>query len=198
MKKIKILTLTFLLTMGFTFQTCDKCPPFEGEFFDIQGFEIINYTTTSGDEIEENEEVEFSFYGSLALSFEVEYLVNNFEKKSQFGFSLMNTAFAEDCLSNGVKGSKEESIYSLTVLTLNDFNNEYMANDTINEILNVRGTPYNLNEYLAIDSSLIQKELFELDLSTAPTLNEEFHVKMILELSTNEIYEAESIPFIIK
>lgn len=30
-----------------------------------------------------------------------------------------------------------------------------MANDTINEILNVRGTPFNLNEYLANDSSLI-------------------------------------------
>lgn len=198
MKNIKTFALIFLLTIGFTFQNCNKCPPFEGGYFDIRGFEIVNYTTSSGDVIEENQEVEFSFYGSLALAFEVDYLVNHIEEKFPMNFSLMNTAYAEDCSSNGVNGSKQESIQSLTVVTLNDFNNEYMANDTINKILNVRGTQFNLDEYLANDSSLVQSELFELNLSNPPTLNEEFKVKMILELSTNETYQAESIPFILK
>ena len=198
MKKIKILLLMILFTTGLALQNCDSCPPFEGGFFDIQGVEIINYTTTLGDEIEENQVVEFAFYGSLALAFQVEYLVNNWDHNHSLGFSFMNAAYAEDCLFNGVNGSKEERINSLTVLTLNDFNEEYKANDTINELLNVRGTPYNLNEYLAVDTSFIQNESFELDLRIPPTLNEEFKVKMILELSTNEMYEAESIPFIIR
>jgi len=198
MTKTKILLLTILFTVGFTFQNCKKCPPFEGAYFDIQGFEIINYTTTSGDVIEENQVVEFPFYGSLTLSFDVEYLANHFEPNHSNGFSLMQTVYAEDCLSSGVNGSKEERIKSLTVLTLNDFNDVYRANDTINDMLNVVGTPYNLNEYLDTDTSLIQNQEFELDLSIPPSLNEAFKVKMILELSTNETYEAESIPFIIK
>lgn len=198
MKRFKIFSLTLILTIGFVFQNCEVCPPSEGDYFDIQGFEIVNYTTTDGEVIKENQIVEYSSYESLTLSFDVEYLASNFNRENSVRFSLMNTAFAEECPFSGYKGSKEESISSLTVVTLNDFNDEYMANDTINEIINVRGTAFNLNEYLEEDSSLILYEKFELDLSVPPSLNEEFKVKIFLELSTDESYEAESIPFIIR
>ena len=201
MKKAKVLLLTILLTVGFSFQNCSircNCPVFEGEFFDIQGMDIVNYTTSSGDEIEENEVVEFPFYGSMTLLFDVDYVASNCRHNNSGGFSLMSSAYACSCLDNGISGSKNEKISSLNIVTLNDFNDDFMANDTINELINVRGTQLNVNEYLASDTSLIRNRAFEMDLSIPPSLNEEFKVKVFLELSTNETYEAESIPFIIR
>lgn len=69
-----------------------------------------------------------------------------------------------------------------------------MANDTINSLFDgiFRGVRYDLNEYLHEDPEYIMNINFDLKLKKAPELNNEFKVKLILELSTNEVYVLES------
>lgn len=198
MKYVRKLLLILLFSVGFTLQNCDKCPPFEGDYFDIQGMEVVNYTTSAGNVIRKNQVVEFPFYRSLSLKFEVNYLANTFPHEHSNSFSLINSAYGEDCSFNGALGSKVEKIRSLTVYTLNDFNEEYRAKDAINELLLIPGTQLNIDEFLVVDTSRIRSEEFKMNLSIRPELNDTFHVKVVLELSTNEIYKAESVPFIIR
>jgi len=199
----KTFFLTLLLVTGFTFQNCDpfdcNCPPFSGGYFDIQGIDLINYKkrgNSSVDKLLENEEVKFSDYSGLTIDYIVEYHSNNCHQKKTWDFSIMNSALACSCLENGWEGSKEEKINSLTILTLNDFDTEHRANDTINELLDIgfHCETFDLNEYLLQDTSNIEFEDLILKLKVAPELNNEFKVKVIMELSTNEIYESESIP----
>ncbi len=207
--KIKTYILTLILAIGFTFQNCDPfgddcdCPPFLGNYFDIRGIELINYKKRGdccADIIAENEEVYFSEYHGLTIDYIVEYHSNSYKQKNAWNFSLMNTALACSCPENGWEGSKDEKLDLLTIITLNDFDDEHIANDTINDLFEARfhNQTIDLNEYLQQDTTLMLFEDFGLKLKKAPELNEEFKIKVIMELSTNETYEAESVPIKIK
>ncbi len=190
----KTIVLTILLAIGFTFQNCEidcGCAPVEGNFFDIKGIELSN--------IANDTEVAFEDYFGINLAYQVDFVVNNFKKSHQWDFSLMNTALACDCDFNGSQGSKNEKLDNLTVITLNDFDSEHLANDTINDLMQVRLQEFSfihLNQYLQQDSGFIPKVNLELGLmpKKAPELNKEFKVKIIVNLSTEETYEATSQP----
>ncbi len=195
--KSKAILLTTLLTIGFTFQNCMNkcdCPRIDGLFFDIKGIALSN--------IPSKEKVDFENYFGINLAYQVDFITSVDEKNQPWNFSLMNTALACDCVFNGISGSKNENLDNVTVITLNDFDSEHLANDTINDLMQVRVGEFNLvdlNQYLEQDSMLIPKVNFELGLmlKKAPELNKKFEVKIIVDLSTTESYEATSQPITI-
>lgn len=198
--KRKTIILTIGLSIGFALSNCCDCPPYL-EFFDIQGVEVLNLKKREGSGIEalsENEQVSFSNYSSLIIDFQVEYHSSNCNH-NKWNFSLMNSALACSCNFDGESGSKEEKLNSLTILTLNDFDPDHLANDTINDLFDVSifREVIDLEAFIQQDTSLIEEESISLFLKKAPELNNEFKVKVILELSTNEKYEAESLPILI-
>lgn len=208
--KFKTILLTIALAIGFSFQNCDQsddfgdciCPPIIGNYFDINGILVKNLRGNGGccgRIIKENDEVKLSEYDALYLECIVDFYGNNCNKNKSRGFSLMNSALACSCQWDGELGSQEEKLNSLTILTLNDFDNEHLANDTINDLINIdnHNGYINLNEYLLQDTSLMMYYEFEMRLTKAPVLNDTFQYKVIMELSTNEVYETESIPMII-
>jgi hypothetical protein len=203
--RLRTIFLTAIMVSGFAFQNCNpfevdcNCPPFLGDYFDIQGIELINYKKRGEccvDKILGNEEVKFSDYHGLTIDCVVEYHTSNCNRNKPWGFSIINSALACSCLENGWEGSKEEKLTSMTILTLNDFDDEHLANDTINALFEVRfhNEILDLNEYLLQDTSIMKFEDFGLKLKKAPELDNEFKIKVIMELSTNEIYESESLP----
>jgi hypothetical protein len=192
--KSKAVLLTTLLTIGFTFQNCITecdCPPIEGRFFDIKGIALSNMPSKA--------QVDFDNYFGINMAYQVDFITTIYEKNQPWNFSLMNTALACDCAFNGMRGSKNEKLDNVTVITLNDFDSEHLANDTINDLMLVRVGEFNLvdlNQYLQQDSMLIPRVNLELGLmlKKAPELNKSFEVKIIVDLSTTETYEATSQP----
>lgn len=90
-------------------------------------------------------------------------------------------------------GSKFEKLSNITVITLNDFDENHAANDTINDLILVRSiyskeTEY-LKDYLLKDTLNIKFPVIQLKVDRKPTLNENYKVKVIVELSTGEVYQ---------
>lgn len=207
--KIKIPLLTIILAIGVALPTCQveddlncSCPPVLGEYFDIQGFELFNYKKRDGASIAmitENESISFSDFHGMLIQYEAEYHSYNCTQKG-WNFSLINSALACSCIENGFGGSKTEKLKNLTVITLNDFNEQYAANDTLNNLIVVKEYNYeigqDLNLYLEQDTSLIRSEHLWLGLKESPTLEKEVRLKLILELSTEEIFEVENAPIV--
>lgn len=203
--KIKTALLALVLTIGFSFENCSfidqcNCPPFMGDFFNIQGIDLDQYKKDRdccADKMAENEQVTFAQYHGMIIDFEVEYHSYNDKKQTDGAFSLMPSAWACSCLDNGWKGSKNEALQSLTVTTLNDFDSEHLANDTINDLLEVNafGDNTNLDTYVMEHaSSLIMFEDIFIKLKKAPVLNTEYKIKVAMGLSTGEVYEIVSKP----
>lgn len=213
---LKVVLLTIFLAIGFSFHNCSNdydcsdCTPIESEYFDIQGMNIttskVGATEQQSSEIQLNETVSFENFKMVSLIFSVNYIAQNWQKKNLPSFSLMNTAYGCSCVYNGISGSKEEVLENITFITLNDFDNEHLTNDTINDLLKMRvsnsiGGKYYSTEieaYLLSDSTNIKEEWLQFELQKAPEINTEFKIKAIIELSTGEIYEAESLPIFIE
>ena len=203
--RIKVATLITLLVVGFTFQYCNPddcgCPPFQGDYFDIQGVELVNYQTREDCSrcirlIEEEESVRFADYRYLSVDYQVEYYGDDLAATPKQSFSLINSAFACSCIEDGYFGSQDERLDDLTVITLNDFDEQHRAGDTINDLLEVQffDESTDLNEYLALDTALIKYDQLGLALKKAPDLNEEYHVRVDVKLSTGEVYQTQSRP----
>lgn len=196
----------FLFSIGFSFQNCREgyrddcgCGPFLGEYFDINGLEIISYKkrgTCCADPILVNETVSFSNLSSIALNFKVDYLAAfNYSNSISF-FSTLNAC---TCVQSGRLGAKNEKIINLSIITLNDFDTAHLANDTINDLF--ENITYNnkqdLNTFLATDTSFIKDTGLEISLKKAPQINKQFKFKAIIKLSNGEVYTAENKQFTI-
>jgi len=95
----------------------------------------------------------------------------------------------------GQLGSKEESIESFQVLTLNDFDDNHLAGESINdlfEITNLAIEPVPLKEFLTNFTENVPQEWFNLRLLNEPTLSKAFQVMVNVSLSTGENYQASS------
>lgn len=206
--KIKTAFLVLILAIGFSFGNCIfvdpcDCPPFLGDFFNIQGIDLSNYKKRGdccADKMAENEQVAFGQYHGMVVDFEVEYHSSNDTPPIEDAFSLIPSAWACSCLDNGWQGSKNEVLEFLTVITLNDFDNEHLANDTINDLLSVNafGDITDLDTYIMENaSSLIMFEDITLKLKRAPALDTKYRVKVSMGLSTGEVYEVVSRPIAI-
>lgn len=199
----KTILLTLFLITGVTFQQCNpfdcNCPPYLGDYFDIRDIALTQYRKRDAcciNALEANEEVRYSDYYGITIDFQVDYLAFQCREGSRYGFSLTNTALACSCPENGWLGSKTEKLESLAVLTLHDFDASHSARDTLNDLLEVRlfTETMELEEYLRQDTSLVRFEDLSLQLKKAPELDTTFQVYVRLELSTGEVYEAQSVP----
>jgi hypothetical protein len=194
----KAIALTFCLATGILFPFCDfynpcKCPANDGDYFDIKG--VATDQINAGTRMTANQTATFDSY-ALYLNYAVDYVVQQCEKP----FSLTQSAWACDCAYNGYLGAKNEHLASLQVITLNDFDAEHLANDTLNELITASelGAMVSLEQYLVQDTSLISQESLILGLTKAPSLNDTLKLKIKLTLSNNEQYEVETFPVIIR
>ncbi|WP_310992770.1 hypothetical protein [Aequorivita marina] len=200
-KSIRTKILVFALVVGLPLQMCSpenyddcNCGPIAGAFFDIKGMELDNFKKTGENSIgiiEENEAVTYNEYAGLGIDYDVEYISQNRPKKPSF--SLIQSAYACSCIFNGERGSKYEKLSNITVISLNDFDESHRANDTINDLILAKGFYHQddeyLQDYLANDTINIQYEGLRLMVDRKPTLNENYKVKVVVELSTGEVYE---------
>ena len=203
-KSFKTRVVLFSLITGLPFIMCSpinddcNCDPVTGEFFDIHGIEVINQYKKTGensiDIIAENEIVPFEKYNGLSVNYAVNYITNIPKKKSSF--SSIYSAYACSCIYNGEAGSKNEKYANITVITLNDFDEAHRANDTINDLMLVKDEY--LSDYLQNDTINIRYQGIRLMLDRKPVLNQNFKAKVVVELSTGEIYQDESYSIIIQ
>lgn len=195
-KNIKTKILVIALVMGLPLQMCSpngggddcNCGPITGEYFDIKGMELQNYKWVGPNSIlpiEENEAVLYVDYAGLEVAYIVDYISQRRAKRP--GFSLISSAYACSCINDGDRGSKYEKLSNITVITLNNFDENHAANDTINDLIMVKDEY--LRDYLAKDTLNIQFPGIQLKLDRKPTIDENYKVKVIVELSTGEVYQ---------
>ena len=198
LKSIRTKILVFALVIGLPLQMCSpenddgcNCGPITGVYFDIKGMELNNYKKTGENSVgrlQENEVVSYANYAGLGVEYEVDYISQRRPKRPSF--SLISSAYACSCIYDGINGSKYEKLSNITVITLNDFDENHVANDTINDLILV-GNEY-LSDYLVNDTLNIQFPGIQLKVDRKPSLNENFKVRVIVELSTGEVYQEES------
>lgn len=194
MNYLKKLVLTILLASGvlFCFESCIfncNCPDVSGPFFDVQDISIRNYAefglccdSINWEEYVFSMDLEVTFYGETKQK-EIPYFQS---------LELMPSAKALtqcDCLEEGWNGS-EEKIEELVITTVNDFNDTYKANDTINDIVNIHNrslADYLAEKQYALEGSYMQ--WFPFQLNEAPTATN-FQVNVTLKLDNGETYTA--------
>jgi len=210
MKSAKFIGLTLFLFIGFIIPSCDKndddyydpyCDCELTKFFDIKGFNDFTYNRDSVSRIVVSplDTVPISeFTGGIVVSYRVDYHAFA-EPKSNFSFSLINTADASCFCPRGYAGSNTEKIKNFSITTINDFDNEHPANSNISDLFNVHNssenTLTNLDDFLSDQTTgFIKEQRMILRLKKAPTLNAEFNFKIKVELSTGEVYEKTGYP----
>ncbi|AFL81241.1 hypothetical protein Aeqsu_1762 [Aequorivita sublithincola DSM 14238] len=209
-KNIKTKVLVFVLVIGLPLQMCSpiddddcNCGVVTGKYFDINGMELKNYKKVGENSVNlmiPNEAVSYEKYAGLTVEYSVDYISQSRPKRPSF--SLIPSAYACSCIGNGDYGSKFEKLSNITVITLNDFDETHKANDTINDLILAKGF-YNqedeyLQNYLINDTTNIQLPAIKLLVDRKPTLDENYKVKVIVELSTGEIYQNVSESIIIR
>jgi len=199
MKYFKYLILTIILVLGISFPSCSSlncsCP--DETFFNVEGLDLLF--------IMAGESVEFNDGKYIHLDYQVDYHTQA-TPQWDWSFSLMNSAYACSCIVGAVR-SKEEKLVNLSIITLNDFDDDHLANSDITDLLEFKGhfwdgEYYNDNGGLTMTEyvtnrkdKLLDGEDIVLKLLSAPTLNESFKIKVVMELSDGEIYEIESETF---
>ncbi len=210
MKNLKTIGLSLFLCIGFIMPSCGGggdddllgCDCSLYQYFDIDGITIGTYKSRNDQEpIIPMDSIFLSEFKVLHIDYTVSYHALA-EPKIDWSFSLMNSANACSCIG-GYSGSKTEKIKQLSIITLNDFDDQHKANESINDLFDYTGSLFAvsdtipLTEFLSDTSENIAEEDLFLQLTKAPSLNPEFKFKVIMELSTGEVYEAESHPFYI-
>lgn len=200
LKSIRTRILVVALVVGLPLQMCSpenggdcNCGPITGKYFDIKGMELNNYKKTGENSaaiMDENEAVFYSDYSGLNVAYTVDYIS---ELRSNWpNFSLIPNAYACSCAYNGDSGSKNEKLSNITVITLNDFDESHRANDTINDLILANSFSLEdeyLQDYLLNQTENIPFPGIKLKVDRKPTLNENYKVKVIVELSTGEVYQ---------
>ena len=195
LKSIRTKVLVFALVVGLPLQMCSpengddcNCGPITGRYFDINGMELNNYKTVGTNSVSlmvADEAVQYDDYAGLLVDYSVDYISQSRSKWPSF--SLIPSAYACSCVSDGDRGSKNEKLANLTVITLNDFDDDHLANDTINDLIVVKGFYYEgdqyLEDYLVSDTINIQFPGIQL------LVDKNYKVKVIVELSTGEVYQ---------
>lgn len=190
-----------MLLLGFSLPNCApvcRCGPITGEYFDVKGMDVTHARKDPNRQVEADELMDFEDYTGINIAFDVEYVASLSRQANPWRFSLIPEALACDCEYNGISGSKSERLDSFQVITLNDFDDEHPANSSINDLLTAYdiwgGDVDPLNEIVANYQGNLQEEAMTLKLAKAPELDKEFRVKVVVGLSTGEVYEQEVYP----
>ncbi len=195
----KTTLLTLLMITGVSFlscsdELCDCCTTGEYRgFFDVQDMRVNHFDANF--RIVEESEILFEDYGAINLHFIVDYVVS--QEFKHFDFSLINAAYGCSPVQPGIEGSKEEAIESLQVITVNDFDEDHKAGESINDLLEMvdiilGNDPMLLEDFLNDFTGNVPSEYFTLRLLERPNLSDDFQVSVMVELSTGESYEATS------
>lgn len=205
-KKLTLIILTTFLFLGFP--SCDDdmgtCPVVD-EFFDINGISIANFQIRevkfeSGQyeqKVNSGETIAFDEFFMLVF-FETSYYS---DRQALLNFDLSNKAFALSCFEHGYMGTKEE-LDTLYVITNNDFNENYSAGDTINDIVEVNEfisfySDMNnfkpLTSYFEENKENISEERFTIKLNQNPKFKDLSHsFKIVYKLENGEEYSAQT------
>lgn len=194
MRTARTMCLTFLLFIGIGIPSCTdecSCPPMEGTHFSIQDISLLNYEQKSGgplSALEANDTVQMHEY-VLELQFETTYVSTLFRPRPA-PFSLISSAYACSCLYDGVEGAKE-TVESLTLVSLNDFDDQHLAGDTITSFFEVDhyGPTNDVEEFF--QQQLWQEQYF-LKLTKKPASGEPLQIKLVLTLDNGLVLEAEN------
>lgn len=197
MKNLKYL-LTLYLIFGLLFFNCskeemnnnnpDQCPELIGDYFDINGINSVEHLGRNNTLItDENTKISFNEYNGFLLDFSREYISLRHKPKPN---NRLGNLYALSCLTNGYKGTKNETYKSISVITLNDFNNTFQAGDTINNILEV--SENKKIEDIIFNSTNIVEPSLQFILTESPSINKLFKVRVYIELNNGEIYTKES------
>lgn len=206
MQNFKTVFSTLLLVVGFVFPSCEDDFLIDCDCSDIKPhFNINNLEIQNTIKKNDNwfvpitvgvDSINFESYEGINLDYIVDY-----HSSINWNFSLMNSAAACSCLGPGWNGSTTEKIETLEIITLNNFDEEHLSGSTINDFFSISYLGRNnadlkqsLEDFLLENDSFIEIEDLPLTLEKAPTKDSIFHVKVVLKLSTGELYEAENLP----
>lgn len=197
--RYKAFFLTAVLTSGFVIPSCDPCDhdPVPN-FFDIEGLSLVNregVTFSSNLPIKDSLSVNFEDYW-FTMDFEVSYFFGQtVERRSSFELNMMNSALACRYPEKGHQGSQEK-IETLTITTLNDFDDTHLAGSNINDLLNIfdiNSGIQDLDDYLGKNVSYIKRQRMLFELKEKPTISSFFKAKIVLKLDNGEEYTAENV-----
>jgi hypothetical protein len=203
MKSLKYF-FTLYLILGLLLTNCVKeedynhiddysgnCPPINGAYFDIKEInEFSHYYKLSDSShlpLEDSAQIKFEDYVGLYLDFSTEFISERNQKSTH---SRAGNLYALSCISNGDYGSKTEKYKNISIVTLNDFNDDFREGDTINDLLKTDNNQ--TIEELISDSNYIEQKTLLLKLIQAPSNNEGFKVKVFIKLNNGESYDKES------
>jgi len=124
-------------------------------------------------------------------------------KSYDLNFSTMSSAYGCSCVGNGGNGSKNEGYKSFDVITLHDYNSNYKANDTINDILdfyfeNDKDVPFSMDKYVSSQAETIVEEFIFIKPIESPESNQYLELLFKIELTTGEVYEETSPKIFLK
>lgn len=202
--KLKSFLLTTIFTAGFIIPSCNwgvgSCGDLEPvpNFFNIESMGVTNFEgeafySCCSKVIADSAFVELSKYW-MRMDFDVSYYFGQvLEEPNRHGINFMGSALACSPAPPGYNGSQEK-IESLTVITLNDFDDNHHAGDTINDLVDFHdfSARTSLNDFLSNNISFIKQEALFLQLKAAPTLNPYFKSRLVLKLTNGEEYSAET------
>ncbi len=186
-----LLALYWMLTLI----GCWTCPEIQGNYFDIEGIRLKEYRhiNNSLDLLSEGEEIDYKeLY--ISLDFDV-----RFYGLYQLGSNpFLNSSYALSCGGDGDAGSRE-ILKNITITTLNNFDANYLATDTINDLIttNVYSDKKSLTEFLKQDSLRVDYFSLGLLLNKKPVYSESTF-KIVFELVNGEIYSGITKTLLIK
>ncbi len=184
-----------------------NCPPSK-PFFKINSIKSNNLVQT---------DTVYGYYESVALmdtikqdNFFISVNASTEYYAKHSSINLGATLFAIDCddyNGNGNAGTKE-GIKNITIITLNDYNLTYKANDTITErsFFNAySGYRVDFNEFINHSDFIIQnqtsitEESFNIKIfETIGQTNQKARFKIILELTNGDVFETATDEIVLK
>jgi len=184
----KVVFLTLIILSGLALPRCDissiECDfgetPNFFEIFDISLVHLNQEQATIETEVARDD------YGFLLLSYMVRYVVSH-EPTGDFSFA--SSAYGCTPPAPGENGTKEQALEDLAIITLNDINEDYRANDTINDMILVfedSEEPTELTDYLDQPRSNVAEELLLLKLKELPESGSELQLRATASFSTGE------------
>jgi len=191
--KIKGTLAILLFLLGPT--ACENCG--EETYYSINGLKIYNFKYTGLDPIpiKTIEDGESSAWDKffVQVGFEETYYTEN---RKSGGYTL----FA-DCWGKGSLGSKI-GLDTLYLITLKDYNDEYLQNDTLNSIILANDLTngigkfnnfYSLTKFVQENKASIPNHEFVLKINEPPSKDiGEYQFKLILILNGGKTFENES------
>lgn len=193
--------LTFFLILFFLIGhfACENCASNVPESIALKDLSVLNLKDTDESEypvfLKDNEEV---FWDDLVLRFGFDYDFISQTKSNTAGY-----LFA-DCTSRGYKGTGY-GIESVNIITLEDYNLEYVKGDTINENLNLYEW-YRSKEIIntiedfktryqtTFNPAVVELRLIQKPLETV----EKIHFRIIITFKDSSTYVADNLPVPLK